>query len=273
MSEERICPKCQTSNDSSAEKCSGCGLDLELFDYVYACLTGKIPQISSKTILEPGESAFFTSNVSMLAQKTETLTKHNFIGSRVRLGGMPIYFGQSTPQKQSQEILADAGSGEFTLTNRRIIIVSDKETFSIPLSKIVDFEHAAGGIQIFVEGKHGGMIYQVDRPWQLWILLFSLLKAKGIQPTNDHEIEELRHFALHICEEVKGVQTDSNRQEWIQTVFHSDAATILWLIVCPPIGFYCLWENSRFGLFTKAILCVLGLYALGRWSMFFQGIG
>lgn len=264
------CPKCQTINDPDATICHQCGLDLELFNYVFNCLTGNIPQISSKTILESGETAYFTSGVSMLAQKTETLTKHYFLGSRVRLGGMPVYFGQSTPQKQSSEVLADAGSGEFTLTNRRIIVTSSKDTFSIPLSKIVDFEHAHGGIQVFTEGRNGGLIYQIDRPWQLWILLFALLKAKGITPTNDHESEELRHFALHVCEEVKGVQKTTERQEWIQTAFHSDPATIIWLIACPPIGFYCLWQNSRFGMFTKAILAILGLYALGRWIEFFH---
>ncbi len=269
--DQQSCPRCQAINDPGVETCPKCGLDLELFNYVFDCLTGQIPQISSKTILEPSEMAYFTSDVTMLAQRTETLTKHNFIGSRVRLGGMPIYFGQSTPQKESSEILADAGSGQFTLTNHRIIVVSDKETFSIPLSKVVDFEHYGSGIQIFVEGKHGGMIYQVERPWQLWILLFALLKSKGLKPSSEAETEELRHFALHVCEEVKGVQTASQRQEWIDTLFHNDISTCLWTVIVPPVGLYLVWK-SDFSWFHKMVWTLVGLYSLGRWSIFVQGI-
>ncbi len=269
-SDNNTCPRCQTSNSLDVETCSKCGLNLRLFDFIMNCLMGHIPQISSPVILEPGELPYFASDVSMLAQKTETLTKHNFIGSRVRLGGMPVYFGQSRPAKESHEVLADAGSGQFTLTNHRIIVVSDKQTFSIPLSKIVDFEHAGGGIQIFVEGKHGGIIYQVSDPWQLWILLFSLLKSKGITPSNQAQTEELRHFALHICEETTAGEKTAERAEWIETIFKSDPATIIWLIAFPPVGFYCLWQNSRFGIFTKAIFAVVGLYALGRWIEFFR---
>lgn len=269
-SDNEICPRCQTVNRSGADICSKCSLDLSLFNYVMDSLTGHIPQIASPIILEPGEMAYFASPVSMTAQKTETLTKHNFIGSRVRLGGLPVYFGQSTPHKQSSEVMVDAGTGDFTLTNRFIIVVSDKETFSIPLSKIVDFEHYGSGIQIFVEGKHGGIIYTVSNPWRLWILLFGLLKAKGINPSNDAEAQELRHFALHIAEETQAGEKTVERGEWIQTIFKSDPATIAWLIICPPVGFYCLWQNSRFGLFTKAILAILGLYTLGRWIQFFH---
>ena len=234
------------------------------------CLMGHIPQISSPVILEPGELPYFASPVTMLAQRTETLTKHNFIGSKIRWGGLPIYFGQSRPQKETAEVLADAGSGEFTLTNQRIIIRGDKETFSIPLSKIVDFEHYGSGIQIFVEGKHGGMIYQVSDPWQLWILLFALLKAKSITPSNEAQTEELRHFALHICEETQAGEKTAERGEWIDTIFKTDAATFIWLIICPPVGFYCLWQNSRFGMFTKAALGCVGLYALVKWIEFFR---
>jgi len=270
MSEEQTCPRCQISNSLDAEACPKCGLNLRLFDFIMNCLMGHIPQVSSPAILEPGELPYFASDVHMLAQRTETLTKHNFIGTRVRLGGMPVYFGQSTPQKQSSEILADAGSGEFTLTNHRIIVVSDKETFSIPLSKIVDFEHYGSGIQIFVEGKHGGMIYQVSDPWQLWILLFALLKSKGITPTNEAQTEELRHFALHICEETTANQTASQRAEWVETIFHSDPATFIWLIICPPVGFYLLYQNISLGMFTKAVLGCVGLYALVKWIEFFR---
>jgi len=87
--------------------------------------------------------------------------------------------------------MVDAGSGEFVLTNGRILVRSDTDTFSIPLSKIVDFEHYGPGIQVFVEGKHGGLVYLVDDPWRLWILLFAILKNKGgLNPSNEAEAQE-----------------------------------------------------------------------------------
>ena len=269
--DKQTCPRCQTVNDSGAGVCSKCSLDLGLFDYIIACLTGDIPLIESKMILEPGELAYFDSEVSMLAQKTETLVKHNFLGTRVRLGGMPIYFGQSSPQKESSEVLVDAGSGEFTLTNRRIVVVSDKQTFSVPLSKIVDFEHYGSGVQIFVDGKHSGIIYQVINPWQLWILLFALLKAKGLKPSTEAEKREVNEFVLHIISETKSVQKASERAEWIETVFYSAPATCIWLILCPPIGLWSLWK-SDFSMFHKAIWAIVGLYSLGKWSLLFQQI-
>ncbi len=269
--DQQSCPRCQAINDPGVETCRQCGLNLELFEYIMNCLQGRIPQISSPVILEPGESAYFASPVTMQAQKTETSTKHYFLGTRVRLAGMPVYLGQSTPAKESHEILAAAGSGEFVLTNRRIVITSDKQTFSLPLSEVIDFEHAGGGIQIFAQGRHGGIIYQVERQWQLWILLFSLLKSKSITPTNEAQADELRHFALHICEHVKGVEKTSERQEWVQTVFHSDISTCLWTVIVPPLGLYLVWK-SDFSWFHKIVWTLVGLYSLGRWSMFFQGI-
>jgi hypothetical protein len=270
---DETCPKCQAVNDPGATACSKCGLDLTLFNFIMACLTGNIPTVASPTILESGEVAYFASPVTMLAQKTDVSVKRNFIGTRVNFSGMPIYLGRSTPHKESSEVLIDAGSGEFVLSNQRVIVTSDKGSFDIPLSKIMNFEHYGSGIQIFNEGRHGGIIYQVNDSWRLWILLFTMLKAKGgLNPSNEAEAQELRHFALHVCEEVKGVQTASNRQEWIETLFHNDISTCLWSVIVPPVGLYLVWK-SDFSWFHKVVWILIGLYCLGRWSMFFQGIG
>ncbi len=236
------------------------------------CFSGSIPEISVSVILKPGEVAYFSCRVSILAQKTDVSVKRNFIGTRVNFSGMPIYLGRSTPHKESSEVLIDAGSGELVLTDQRIIVVSDKANYNIPLNKVMDFQHYGDAIQIFNEGPHGGIIYRVDNPWRLWVLLFTKLKVEAgnlqLKPSNPTQLEEQRQFVLHVIEEIETTNKTIQTHQWKETFLESDAATFLWLIVCPPVGFYCLWRNTNFGMFTKAILAIVGLYALGKWIQF-----
>jgi hypothetical protein len=239
------------------------------------CFSGQIPEDTSASILlKAGEVAYYSSQVNMLAEKTETTTKRNYIGSRVKFAGMPIYFGQSRPQKETSEVLADMGSGEFVITSQRIIIVANKANFSISLNQIIDFEHYGDAIQIFNEGPHSRLIYQVNDPWRLWVLLFTKLKVERgnlwLKTTDPTQLGEEMQFVLHICEEIEESKKAVRNREWKQMFLGSNPATFIWLIICPPVGFYCLYRNSSLGMFTKATWGCVGLYALVKWIELFR---
>jgi hypothetical protein len=274
--DKRKCPRCETNNELHANNCSKCSLDFKFLDYTILCFSGQIPrEISVSAVLKPGEIPYYSSSVTMLNEKTEVSVKRNYLGTRVSFAGMPIYIGQSSPQKESYEVLVDAGAGEFVMTNQRVIVVGSKANYNIPLNKIMDFGFYGNAVQIFDEGRHGGTIYKVGDPWRLWVILFALLKIEPsgnlLKTTDWNQIaQEDRQFILHLCEQIEKGQKIARNRELRKTFLESSPATIIWLIVCPPVGFYSLYQNTDFGGFMKLLLTIGGLYCLGKWISFFQ---
>jgi hypothetical protein len=274
--DKRKCPRCDTINDFNANNCSKCSLDFNFLDYTVRCFSGRIPQETSvSAVLKPGEIPYYSSNVTMLNEKTEVSVRRNYLGTRFSFAGVPLYVGQSSPQKESHEILVDAGSGEFVITNQTVIIVGGKANYNIPLSKIMDFGFYGNAVQIFNEGRHGGTIYKVGDPWRLWVILVTILKVVPsgnlLKTTDWHEIgQEDQQFILHLCEQIEQGQKITRNRELTKTFLESSPATVIWLILCPPIGFYSLYKNTDFGGFMKLLLTVGGLYSLGKWISFFN---
>ena len=133
---------------------------LELRVFYQECLAGRIPVLSSVSVnLKRREEAYFESEVSVVQQKTRTVTHRAYGGTRVKIGKMPIYLGGSTPVRTSHEEMVQVGQGRFILTNQRVMLVGTKINYSIPITKINDIEVFGDALQILNEGRFAGRFY------------------------------------------------------------------------------------------------------------------
>jgi hypothetical protein len=168
--ESKVAP--QGSNPGSPAASSNEDLT-RLYD---ECSSGRFPVIANPPVnLKTGEFAHHACPVEVRQLKTETTTYRGYAGTRVKIGDLPIYLGGSVPQKVSREVLATVGTGNFVITNRRIVLSGTKVNYSIRLDQINDMELFSDAIQIMNEGRYGGRFYMMDDPRRAALFLHMLI--------------------------------------------------------------------------------------------------
>lgn len=94
---------------------------------------GEIATVSCAANLREGEFALLAEEASLSQLRSVSTT--NAVGTRVRLGSIPIYLGQA--RRHSDKELMGLGDGTLILTNQRLIFVGALDSFSEDLKKIV----------------------------------------------------------------------------------------------------------------------------------------
>ena len=121
------------------------------------CSSGKFPVIANPPVnLKTGEIVYHACPVEVQQLKTETTTYRGYTGTRIKIGDIPIYLGGSMPQKVSREVLTTVGTGNFVVTNKRVVLSGTKVNYSIRLDQINDLQLFSDAIQIMNEGRYGG---------------------------------------------------------------------------------------------------------------------
>lgn len=134
--------------------------DEELSQIYDDCMAGKIPVISSPPItLKTQETAHYACPVEVRELKTETTAYRGYVGTKIKIGKVPIYLGGSAPNRGSKEVLTPIGPGTFVVTDRRIVLSGTKINYSIKLNQITNVEIFRDAIQIMNEGRYGGRYY------------------------------------------------------------------------------------------------------------------
>jgi hypothetical protein len=140
------------------------------------CSSGRFPVIANPPVnLKPGEFAHHACPVEVRQLKTETTTYRGYTGTRVKIGDLPIYLGGSVPQKVSREVLSPVGTGNFVVTNKRVVLSGTKVNYSIRLHQITNVELFSDAVQIMNEGKYGGRYYMMNDPRRAAVILDQLI--------------------------------------------------------------------------------------------------
>ena len=143
--------------------------------FALALSRGELPiEDAPPAQLKRGEICRVAVPVSVLQQKTRTTTRRAYAGTRVKLGGVPIYLGGSTPVRTSREVMESVGSGTLLVTDQRVLLVGAKLNYSIPLERILTLELFSNAVQINNEGARTGRFYKVEHPVRLHLLLGAL---------------------------------------------------------------------------------------------------
>jgi hypothetical protein len=140
------------------------------------CSSGNIPIIGNPPVnLKIDEIAHHACPVEVRQLKTDTATYRGYAGTRVKIGDLPIYLGGSVPQKVTREVMATVGTGNFVVTNKRVVLSGTQVNYSIKLDQISDLELFSDALQIMNEGRYGGRFYMMEDPRRAAVILEQLI--------------------------------------------------------------------------------------------------
>lgn len=123
----------------------------------------------------PGQPVLFQSAATL--SEIRTTTHRGYAGTRVKVAGMPIYIGGSSPFTKSE--LKETGRGTLVLTTKAVIFQSSTRTQNMPLQRISGLETLADGLQIALDGRAKPFWLGVNNP-VLWSLLIKLATEGGL---------------------------------------------------------------------------------------------
>jgi hypothetical protein len=150
--------------------------DEEIKRFYDQCSSGDFPVVVNPPVnLNAGEVAHHACPVEVRQLKTETTTYRGYAGTRVKIGDLPIYLGGSAPQKVSREVLTTVGTGNFVVTNKRVVLSGTKVNYSIKLDQINDFKLFSDAVQLMNEGGYGGRFYMMDDPRRAAVIIDVLM--------------------------------------------------------------------------------------------------
>jgi hypothetical protein len=77
--------------------------------------------------------------------------------------GISFYTGSSVTQSESTDELRQIGRGDFIITNKRVVFISDLRTYSIPFKNITATSIHTNGIRINKEDRQKPLIFWFPR--------------------------------------------------------------------------------------------------------------
>lgn len=102
------------------------------------------------------------------------------LGSRVKMGNLPVYFGGTRSQSVSR--LRQVSNGRLYLTNKRIAFVGDQKTFNTRLADVMNVENGLDLIHVSMQKHTKPIIFSVDNGFIWWGLTRLLTKAELDSP-------------------------------------------------------------------------------------------
>ena len=143
------------------------------------CQNGNLTAIENPpVIMKKGEKAYFVTVAEVAEISTQSKTHRLYAGTRVKLGGIPIYVGGSTPITTSREYLKSFGEADFVITNKRIVISGEKVSYAISLDNLIDVEVFQDAIQLRYEGRYSGRGYIMKEPGLAALVIQTLLSQQ-----------------------------------------------------------------------------------------------
>lgn len=137
---------------------------IRLLAFLYVCVHDGIPVLEDCPLnLKSGEEPYFHATVSVKKVKTVRRASRNYVGTRVKLGELPIYFGRSMPDVKFESETQPLGKADFVITNKRVLVVGQEVSYSLHLDKILKNRAYSDGIQILYDGRNNGNYYLMNR--------------------------------------------------------------------------------------------------------------
>lgn len=139
---------------------------------------GAFPVAKTDRIIDkPSRPVLASCNARLFELKTTTSRGH--AGTRVNVGGMPIYLGGSVPLSSTQ--LKESCLGELAITPDTLIFSGELKSVDVPLAKITSIDAMKDGVTIAAMGRQKPITFQVPNGL-LWSQLIKNLmhgKAEG----------------------------------------------------------------------------------------------
>lgn len=151
-------------------------------EFVEQYMSGELNPISAPVLLKKGEKAYFAETAEIFQIDKETLTHRAFAGTRINVGGLPIFLGGSTPLSQTFKVINEVGAGDFVITDKRVIVSSQQATYSVLLDNIVDLVLVEDALEIRHDGRNSGRFYKLDKPLLAATIIHTIIEGKNPEP-------------------------------------------------------------------------------------------
>lgn len=146
------------------------------------------PEARAERVLSrPDAPVLASCNCRLLEVTTEQARQ--YLGTRVKIGGMPIYLGQSATR--SKTTIKETAQGELALTTKALIFSGAQKTIDLDLRKIVALDVAVDGITVSVSGRVKPFVFIIPNGI-LWGTLLKNLTQMEVQGRNLPEGAQLQ---------------------------------------------------------------------------------
>jgi hypothetical protein len=137
--------------------------------------TGSFPIAPTDRIISRPDCPVLAScNARLLEVSTEKVEQ--YLGTRIKLAGMPIYLGQSSPK--SRQVVQEAAQGELAITSKSLLFNGAQRSADVDLDKITALDIAIDGITVSVKGKQKPFIFIVPNGFLWGMLVKNLIHLK-----------------------------------------------------------------------------------------------
>jgi hypothetical protein len=123
---------------------------------------------TDRIISRPDQPVLASCNGRLL--EVTTAQARQYLGTRIKVGGLPIYLGQSA--SRSKTVVKETAQGELAVTAKSLIFSSPQRSVDIDLHKIVALDVALDGVTVSISGRQKPLIFIVPNG----VLWGSLLK-------------------------------------------------------------------------------------------------
>lgn len=138
---------------------------LNYFETVNA--QGMFPSSQTDRIISRPDCPVLAScNARLMEVSSEQIRQ--YLGTRVKIAGMPIYLGQSSPR--SRKVVRETAQGELAITPKSLIFNGPQRSADVDLDKITALDIAIDGITVSVKGRQKPYIFIVPNGF-LWGML------------------------------------------------------------------------------------------------------
>lgn len=161
---------CPIQLDSEQQK------TLNRMKMIWTIQNADLPTVSADINLTAKEQCYFNRPAQWFQYKTVT-KRVNYAGPTARIRickGVSYRIGSARVQRITSEVLTPVDSGRLYVTDKRIILLGERQTKTIRLNKIVSFTPYKDGVELFKEtGK--SIIIKINTDMELFNLLLSRL--------------------------------------------------------------------------------------------------
>ncbi len=136
---------------------------------------GSFPPSRTDRIISTPEREVLAACDARLFELTSQRAR-NHIGTRINLGGAPVYVGRSIPVSSTE--LREAASGELAVTADMLIFSGPLKSVDIALARITSVDIMVDGITLGVTGRQKPVTFQVANGLLWGQLIKNLLQVK-----------------------------------------------------------------------------------------------
>lgn len=125
------------------------------------------------TILTANETPVYSERSEMTEISAGRSTRG--AGTRIKIGGVPLYFGGSESTRVDRT--TSAGTGLLLLTSQRLLFVGTRAQFSVPLTSITSVQNRVASLTVSVARRQRPVMFTTDNGF-VWDHLIRETRAR-----------------------------------------------------------------------------------------------